>query len=232
MLKINPRIFNVYPDLLVGGLVVKNINNKSNNQEITDLLRKEENELRRKFTPEEINQHPYIMAWKVAHKKFGNDPKKYMPSVWAVTKRVAKGGELPVINNLVDLYNYICLKYNVPVGGEDLDKCVGDIILDYANGEEEFIELGANENNPPLKDEVVYKDEKGVLCRKFNWREADRTKLTFNTKNALLVIEALPPVNKEYLSEALNELKNLVNKYCGGEIESIILDKNADYSRV
>jgi DNA/RNA-binding domain of Phe-tRNA-synthetase-like protein len=149
-----------------------------------------------------------------------------MPSVWAVTKRVVKGGELPTINDLVDLYNYICLKYVVPVGGEDLDKCEGEIELMYASGDDKFMEIGGIENNPPEKGEIVYKDDAGVLCRKFNWKEADRTKLTEDTKNAVIVIEVLPPISRETLEKAVSEFKDLVQKYCGGTSESFILDVN------
>lgn len=232
MLKINPKIFENNPGLLIGVLVVKNIDNTANNSEIKGLLRGVEAVLREKYTAEEINQHSHIITWREAHKKFGNDPKRYLPSVWAVTKRVVKGGELPTINNLVDLYNYICLKYVVPVGGEDLDKCAGDIVLDYARGDEEFLEIGGSENNLPQAGEIVYKDDRGVLCRKFNWREADRTKLTNNTQNAILVIEVLPPVNRETLGTALEELKELVQKYCGGDAKDFILDiSNVDFAK-
>lgn len=222
MIRVDPKIFESNNGLMVGIIVLRNVDNKNKNPEIGNLLREAENKLREDFDSEKINQHPHILAWREAHKKFGNDPRRYMPSVWAIAKRVVKGGELPAINNLVDLYNYICLKYVVPVGGEDLDQCSGDIILAYANGDENFREIGALENNPPEKGEIIYKDDKGVLCRKFNWREADRTKLTENTKNAVIVIEVLPPTNRETTEMAIKEFGDLVRKYCGGSFESYI----------
>lgn len=226
MLKIDPKVFEDNNGLMIGVVVLRGVNNKEKSSEAQSLLREAESQLRNEFDVEKINQHPHVLTWREAHKKFGNDPKRYMPSVWAVTKRVAKGGELPAINNLVDLYNYICLKYVVPVGGEDLDRCEGDIELAYANGNENFMEIGGMENNPPEKGEIVYKDNAGVLCRKFNWKEADRTKLIEETKNAVIVIEALPPIGKDVLEKAVGEFKELVQKYCGGTSESFILDKD------
>lgn len=228
MLKIDSKIFENNQCLMIGVVVLKDVDNKNKNPEIANLLREAESQLRNNFDSEKINQHPHILAWREAHKKFNNDPRRYMPSVWAIAKRVVKGGELPAINNLVDLYNYICLKYVVPVGGEDLDQCSGDIILTYADGNESFREIGALENNPPEKGEIVYKDDEGVLCRKFNWREADRTKLTEETKNAVIVIEALPPIARDVLEKAVIEFKNLAQKYCGGTSESFLLDKNKE----
>lgn len=226
MFRIDPKIFENNNGLLVGVVVLKGVNNKDKNLDIKNLLREAESQLRNDFDSEKINQHPQILAWREAHKKFGNDPRRYAPSVWAIAKRVVKGGELPAINNLVDLYNYICLRYVVPVGGEDLDKCSGDIVLTYADGDENFREIGAIENNPPEKGEIVYKDNDGVLCRKFNWREADRTKLTEETKNAVIVIEALSPIERGVLEKAIIEFRDLVQKYCGGTAQFFILDEN------
>ncbi|MBU0577959.1 hypothetical protein KJ742_07475 [Patescibacteria group bacterium] len=224
--KADNKIFENYPDFIDGILVVKNIDNNGTNPEITELLRKIEKEIREITDIESVNSHPKIAAWREAHRKFGNNPKKSPPSVQAIFGRVYKGGELPIINKLVDLYNYISLKYVVPAGGENLDKCVGDIELTYADGDEEFIELESVENRPPETGEVVYKDQAGVICRKFNWREADRTKLSENTKNAVLVIEGLSPVTRDELQRTLDELQELVQKYCGGESNSYILDQD------
>ncbi|MBU1018963.1 MAG: phenylalanine--tRNA ligase beta subunit-related protein [Patescibacteria group bacterium] len=224
--KISCQILQNYENLVIGVLAVKNIDNSGSDPEITTLLREAEKCVRETPGIEPVNSYPKIESWREAHKKFGSNPKKAAPSVQAIVRRVVKGGQLPNINKLVDLYNAISLKYVITAGGEDLDKCVGDIQLAYADGSEEFVELGATENNPPEPGEVVYKDDNGVICRKFNWREADRTKLTEETKNAVLVLEGLPPVTREEIEQALQELKELVEKYCGGEVESIILDKN------
>lgn len=221
--KIDPQIFQTFPGFVDGILVVKNIDNTGSNPEITTLLREIEKQTQAIPDIESVNDYPKVAAWREAHRKFGSSPKKYPPSVAAVFRRIYKGGQLPMINKLVDIYNAISLKHVVPAGGEDLDSCNGDIQLTFADGTEEFIELGSSENNPPEKGEVVYKDEKGVICRRFNWREADRSKLTENTKNAVLVFEGLPPVTPEEIQEALNEAKELVEKHCGGETEAHIL---------
>lgn len=180
-LTINPKIFEMYPDLILGVLVV----NSADNQKklgIAELLRSTENTLRERADMNNVKEHPAIAAWRDAHRLFGNNPNRYAPSVEAVIKRVVKGGRLPDINPLVDLYNHICMTHVVPVGGEDLDQCTGSIELTIATGNEQFIGLGDEENDPPEPGEAIYKDEGGVICRRFNWREADRTKLTETTK--------------------------------------------------
>lgn len=46
----------------------------------------------------------------------------------------------------------------------------------------------------------------GAICRRWNWEEADCTKLTEATHKAVLVIEALPPVAPELLDRAVADL--------------------------
>jgi len=220
---ISSKIIAKHPNLKIGVIVIKKVDNSKKNELIENLLRRTEEELMEQTGNKSVNDFSHIQEWKEVHKSFGNNPKRYAPSVLAIVKRVLKGGHLPSINPLVDLYNYISLKYVAPVGGEDLDQCDGDIILDFARGDEEFFEIGSTENKSPIKGEIVYKDNKGVLCRKFNWREADRTKLTEDTKNAIIVIEALNTISDEELNSALDDLRNLISEYCEGEIQTHIL---------
>ena len=225
--KIDSKIFEDYPGYCDGIVVVKGVNNGDSDAAITELLRGAEKTTQAIELEGSVNDYPKIAAWREAHRKFGSSPKKYPPSVQGIFRRVHKGGQLPAINSLVDIYNYVSLKYVVPAGGEDLDKCKGDVVLTYADGNEEFIELGATENAPPEEGEVMYKDDVGVICRKFNWREADRTKLDGGTKNSVLVFECLAPFTRDELDAALKETAELVEKYCGGTAETFVLDEES-----
>ena len=124
----------------------------------------------------------------------------------------------------MDIYNSISLKYGLPCGGEDIDKFVGDMRLTSANGDEEFIPLGAEDNSPPYEGEVVYKDDKGAICRCWNWREAVRTMLTEDTENAFLCIELVDEDRTEEFERALKELSQLVEDNLGGRNRIEILD--------
>lgn len=177
--RVDEKIFDDFPGFKDAILVAKDIKNMESNFNITKMLREMEVRIREIPNIEPVTQYPKIKAWLDAHRKFSDEnPKKKPPSVYSLVHRVVKGGEIPSINALVDIYNYISLKHMVNAGGEDLDKCEGDINLTYASGDEEFIALGGTENDPPSSEEVVHKDDKGVICRRFNWREGDRTKLT------------------------------------------------------
>jgi len=223
--KVDPKIFENYPDLLIGVLVIRDADNTGSNQEITELLRKEEALVRERLSGYEIvGDVPELAAQREVHKKYGGKPTRYRPSVESLVRRVRKGDELPSINKLVDLYNFISIRYLVPVGGEDTDACQGDIELAYADGTEEFISIGSDKNDPPELDEVVYKDSVGVICRRFNWREGDRTKLDEKTTNCVIVAEAVPPVSKDTLERALDDLSGLITKHCLAKVETDILN--------
>lgn len=223
---IKKEIFDKFTDFIVGIILANGLDNRGELKEINDLLRNAENKAINEFSKfESPSQHPNILPWRQAYKKFGSDPHDYHCSSEALVRQVLKGKKIRHINKLVDLYNYISLKYVLPVGGEDLDKIKGDLVLDFAKGDELFVRLGGTENEPPLPGEVVYKDEEGVICRRWNWREAERTKLGEETKKAIIGIEGLPPISKEIIEAATKELAELIKKYCGGEISYQILNQ-------
>lgn len=221
-------IWKQFPGLNIGVVVGKGLNNQGSNPEIDGLLRTVEESVEVAFKQFEFPQaHPNLAEWRKVYKQFGADPKDFRCSVEALVRRVLKGDQVRHINKLVDIYNYISLKHILPVGGEDIDTMAGDLVLDFAKGDEGFIVLGGTENEPPEEGEVVYKDDQGVICRRWNWREGDRTKLEEHTKNAVLVIEGMPPTGREELEQATNELKELVEKYCGGKVTSAILNSES-----
>ena len=112
----------------------------------------------------------------------------------------------------------------VPIGGDDIDNVDGDITLTFAQGNEPFRPLNSDQVDSPHPNEVVYSDSKEILCRRWNWRECDKSKMTPDTKNVTLAIEGLSPVTKERVQAVIDELAILVKKYCGGQTQTYILN--------
>lgn len=222
--KIDTRIFEKFPGLKIGVVTARNIDNHGFNDEIMQLIREKEREIRENYDTETISQHPRIHSWRGAYSSFGAKPKKYKSSVESLYRMILKELDLRHINNIVDLYNYISIKCMIPAGGDDMAKVDGDITLKFAVGDEPFTALNSKEKETAKEGEVVYTDSKEVLCRRWNWRECDKTKMTEETKDVILVVEALPPVTKEELDEVEEDLSRLITKYCGGEIRTTILD--------
>ncbi|WP_049565988.1 B3/B4 domain-containing protein [Nonomuraea sp. SBT364] len=145
-----------------------------------------------------------IDAWKDAYRAFGAKPQRTRPSVDALTRRMP----LPEINRVVDAYNSISVKHALPIGGEDLDRYAGPPRLVRAAGDEASEEaLGQ-----PEPGEVIWRDDVGVTCRRWNWRQVARTRLTEETTNAIFLLERLEPMAMEELKEAGEELADLLTR--------------------
>lgn len=223
---VTPDVLAEHPDAMIGIIIATNIENSSTEHEVEELLRKEEENVRSSMNAETFKEHPNIAAMQEIHRSFGNNPNKFPPSMQALVKRVLKGGQLPMINTLVDLYNVISLRYIVCAGAEDTDVCVGDIRFAKADGTEPFVPLGEEANDSPEPGELVYKDDTGVICRKLNWREGDRTKITKETKNAVVVVEGFPPITRNGLDGILQELAGLIEKHCRAQTRIEVLAKD------
>ncbi len=242
---VEKAIFEKFPDLNIGIVIAKGIDNSGISKEITESLREKETEIRENFDAKTLSQNPKIDVWRKAYSAFGAKPKDNLSSVENLYRHVLKGTDMmsssddsistalkmPLqirhINKIVDIYNLFSLKFMVPLGGEDMDKIQGDVKLTIAGpNEPAALLLGDKEPRLPHEGEVIYKDDVSAICRRFNWREADRTKFTEQTRNAVLVAEGLPPITVEDIENIVNELKNAVQKYCGGEISLFVLNQS------
>jgi DNA/RNA-binding domain of Phe-tRNA-synthetase-like protein len=222
---IEDSFWELFPDTSIGVIAVKGLNNGVTSPDFAVMLEEASEKAAASLEGAELAKHPVISVWREAYKKF-KSPRENRSSIEALIRRVYNGKRVGTINPLVDIYNYISLKYMLPCGGEDLDVVKGDIRLTRAAGDEPFVPLGSEANEPPAEGEVIYKDSEGAICRCWNWREADRTKLTEETKNVFLCMESVDPARKEAFEAALKELAELVNRYLGGSPQVFLLDVN------
>ena len=146
----------------------------------------------------------HLNAWAEAFRRFGAKPQRTPCSAEALRKRVLRDGSLPRVNPVVDLYNAISLRFAVPVGGENLDAYVGEPRLTIATGSEAFDTMkdGLLAEETPDPGEVVWRDDRGVTCRRWNWRQGVRTRLTADAQRMWFILESLGPMPLEDLHEA------------------------------
>jgi DNA/RNA-binding domain of Phe-tRNA-synthetase-like protein len=214
----------LFPDALIGAVVVRGIDNRANAEACAALLLAQAERTAREIGEAEIGTLAAVAPWRSAYQAFGVKPSKYKSSIEGMLRSV-KAGRLRSINPLVDLYNTVSLQHLLPCGGEDLATIAGDIRLTRAVGNESFIPLGGTESEPPPPGAVIYRDDLGAICSCWNWREADRTKLTETTTDAFLCIEALPPTGAEALRAACDELARLVSEWLGGSASVVVVDR-------
>ncbi|MVO87659.1 cytoplasmic protein [Streptomyces sp. p1417] len=162
------------------------------------------------------HEDPHMAAWRAAYTAFGAKPSRTRNSAEALAKRALADGGLPRINALVDVYNAVSVARLVPVGGEDLDLVEGGMRLVRASGDEDFVTAAAGERTVehPEPGEVVWCDERGVTCRRWNWRQGPRTRLTEESVNAIFLLEGMGP--DAGLQAAGAELAELLAKVSPG----------------
>lgn len=150
----------------------------------------------------------HLVAWAEVFRQFGAKPQRTPCSAEALRKRVLRDGGLSSIDPVVDLYNAISLQYAVPVGGENYAAYVGTPRLTIAEGTEHFDTMkdGALAHESPEAGEVVWRDDVGVTCRRWNWRQGVRTRLNAEAKQMWFILESLPAMPLEALHEAGDQL--------------------------
>ncbi|MER6476619.1 B3/B4 domain-containing protein [Streptomyces filamentosus] len=164
------------------------------------------------------DQDPHVAAWRAAYTAFGAKPSRTRNSAEALARRALADGGLPRINRLVDAYNAISVAHLVPVGGEDLNRIEGGMRLVRATGEEDFVTVAGGEETVehPEPGEIVWCDERGVTCRRWNWRQGPRTRIDDDTTDALFLLESLAPMTRGELLAAGEELAEALLKVSPG----------------
>jgi DNA/RNA-binding domain of Phe-tRNA-synthetase-like protein len=147
-----------------------------------------------------------VAAWRQAYQSFGAKPKRTRPSVEALLRRVEAG--LPRIDRLTDTYNAVSVRHLLPAGGEDLSQYAGPARLVRAAGDEPFDTMrdGEPATEHPEPGEVIWRDDAGVTCRCWNWRQCVRTRITHTTTRAMFILDGLGALGPGGLEAAGQEL--------------------------
>ncbi len=204
--RVDTAVFGLRPDYRALLLAVDGINSGPSDQASDALLctaEKAASEVLGDRPPEAL---PHVVAWRDAYRAFGSKPQRTRNSLEALLRRVPGG--LPRVNRLTDVYNAISVLHLLPLGGEDLNRYVGAPRLVRASGEESFdtVADGVAVVDHPEPGEVVWCDDAGVTCRRWNWRQAQRTRLREDTTTALFILDALDPMSDEALNGAAEDL--------------------------
>ena len=188
---VDPAVHELCPDYVVLLVAADGLPGGASDEASDGWLREAEAAAAGRLAGSPPEERPHVALWREAFRAFGAKPQRTRNSLEALLRRVPDG--LPRINRLTDLYNSVSVLHEVPVGGEDLDAYVGPARLLRATGTEPFetTEDGQPVVEHPEPGEVVWADDAGVTCRRWNWRQCARTQLTPATTRALFIIDAL-----------------------------------------
>src|SRR5215469_18864533 len=162
-----------------------------------------------------------VADWRAAYQAFGARPSRTRPSVEALLRRAGAG--LPRIDRITDVYNALSIRRLIPVGGEDLARYRGPARLVRADGDEPFDSVRDGEPvlEHPERGEVIWRDDAGVTCRCWNWRQCVRTRITDATVTAVFVLDGLATLGPAGLAAAAQDLtKTLAAVHPGARFAS------------
>lgn len=203
---VEPAVFGLRPDYRALLIAVDGLEPGPSDDASNALLEQAEAAAKAALAEQKVEHLPHVAAWREAYQAFGAKPNRTRNSLEALVRRADAG--LPRVNRLTDLYNAVSVLHQIPLGGEDLARYVGAPRLIRATGQEPFdtVASGAPLIEYPDPGEVVWCDDDGVTCRRWNWRQGRRTQLRDETTTALFILDALEPMTTEALLAAGEDL--------------------------
>lgn len=225
--RVEPEIFDRFPHFYRGIVVARGIDNSRSGLRPTQLLREEEERIRAEA--DGTLAHPRLGAWLQAYRELGADPAKHTPAVAFLVQRICQGKAIPSVSPVVDLFNWISLKHLVPAGGDCVDRLTGDLTLGLARGIEVFSSLAKpHVVEHPEPGEVIYVNRRSnrVLCRRWNWRNADCSKVTRETRCVVINVDGMTSViSRTEVEEATETLALMILRTCQGVVSTHYLDR-------
>lgn len=223
--KVSNDFFEKVPAACFGVIIVKNFDNKKENDKIKSMLNENMQEALEKLKGVKVKEEPYMTPYREAFKAIDINPNKYMCSIEALLTRISKGKDLPSINPIVDLGNALSIKYRLPIGVHDIDNFKGDIEIRKGKETDTFIPFGGVEIEHPEENEYVYVSGNEIKTRKWTWRQGEKSKITEESKNLFIPIDGFD-INKEEVLNLQKEMISFLKENYDVEIESGFVDKD------
>lgn len=155
-----------------------------------------------------------IRAWRDVFHACGVKPTRHRVAIEALLRRLDKGGDIPSINCAVDIGNCVAITHTLPVAVFDRAALVGALRVQFATGEERFMELGADEATAPDPGEIVFVDESGVVAaRRWCWRQSQSSAAGPATTDVLFVAEGHHESADRDVRQACDELMDLLARF-------------------
>lgn len=215
---IDQEVAKKYPSINIGIAMIKNVRISKSHP---DLVQETNQFISSQFnlSNEIIGAYPEVLAYRKLYKEMGVDWHSRRPSPEALLRRISQKKDLYQINTCVDAYNLIVLKHRVSVGAFDYDRFSFPTIMRFPKIGEEILLLGDKEPTKFKPTEIAYFDKNGGYNIDFNYRDAQRTCVTEDTKTILLNVDGIYDISRSMVEKSLKESIEIIQKYCGGTVE-------------
>ena len=170
------------------------------------------NTIRSKMTLEDAKDDPLFRSYRDLYWTFGMDPTKLRVSSEAVLRRVLKGLNLWRISDIVDIINLASAYHKIPIGLVDASKLEGDLVIRTAHKGEVFQRIGGKTITCRGR-EIVVADEKKIVCFGYATHDSERTMITKDTRNALVLLYGAEAVTRTVMEDALKITLDMINRW-------------------
>ncbi len=168
-----------------------------------------------KFNIDALKDQPIFRAYRDFFWRVGIDPTKVRPAAEALIRRILRGNPLPKINTLVDTYNIASIDTQIALAAFDEAKIRGELRMRFSRAGEEFFGIGMAEPLVLAGNELVIEDEERLVAV-YPYRDADLTKVTTDTKDAVLLVCGVPGIERSTLEGAGAVAVEYIRRFCGG----------------
>jgi DNA/RNA-binding domain of Phe-tRNA-synthetase-like protein len=224
LFRIDQAVFELFPNARFAAVVARGANNQGENPAIADLLDESVDQIREQFGGGDPKADPRIAIWREAFGSRGWTPSKYLSSIEALVRRIAKGGDMPRISPAVDLANSISLSLLVPIGAHDLGTAPNGIDVRLSATADRFQPMGDAPDETPDDGEIVYVHDHDVRTRRWVWRQSRTGLVSAQTTDFLFPIDGFAPVTAQAINEAAERLARLIPDLLGGSTTIYHLD--------
>jgi len=218
MINVHPEFWTRFPGMRILYVAGSGLDNTTPNSAVQAALAAAQDSI-----SEESLTHPNLQAWQAAYQGAGISMSKYPCSVYAMVKRIAKGGRVPSINPLVDFYNSVSIGNITPLGGMDTNQLEGDQQLRETREGEQFRGIGAEQADTVQPGEICYSDNTDVVTRHFCWRQAQKGSIQPSTSNFILISEIPAGVSDDFLESIRGQLLSGLKTHFGVEATSSVI---------
>ncbi|MBD3205905.1 hypothetical protein GF319_06130 [Candidatus Bathyarchaeota archaeon] len=166
----------LYNRAVFGRLIVYDLPNKKGNDELENLKRELEKEIREEYP--DVDKDQVIRSYDTYFKKWN----KTYPIEFQI-KTIKSGRQFPRVSALVDSMFLSELRNRILTSGHDLDSIQGELLYDVSDEGEKYTKLNGKEQMLPRSD-IVLRDTDGILASVL-YGPARRTSIKNDTENAI-----------------------------------------------
>ncbi len=206
---VDKKIANIGDGVYTGVVVAYGLDNNTVCLRSAELLKNEVKNVYESLKERDVKSIDALNVYRNAMEEMGINSSKFPCSIEAILTRIFKKGEFPSMTPVIDLSNYISIKYKVPVGVHDIDSLSGDLCVRLATLNDCESTENKDERDKLVEGEPVYVSGTSVRTRRWLWRQTQSGRINEKSTNFIFLIDGFNS-NKEDIDAACNELVALL----------------------